>query len=111
MLRDKFGIKSQVPNYKSVIEQNTGIKCGKLVVTPNTAQTINNIKYSGHALDRMQQRGITHSVIENTIKTIQPIRGKEVGTIVYYDTKNNLTVIQNEITKQVITLSKGKIKQ
>ena len=30
--------------------------------------TISNREYSGHALDRMQDRGITPSVVENTIK-------------------------------------------
>nr|WP_256464645.1 DUF4258 domain-containing protein [Erwinia amylovora] len=35
----------------------------------NQPATISNREYSGHALDRMQDRGITPSVIENVIKT------------------------------------------
>ncbi|MFI7974628.1 VENN motif pre-toxin domain-containing protein, partial [Serratia marcescens] len=34
----------------------------------NQPGTIRNREYSGHALDRMQDRGITPSVVENTIK-------------------------------------------
>ncbi|WP_260466945.1 hemagglutinin repeat-containing protein [Enterobacter cloacae] len=34
----------------------------------NQPATISNREYSGHALDRMQDRGVTPSVVENTIK-------------------------------------------
>ena len=35
----------------------------------NKSDYINGREYSGHALDRMQDRGILPSVVEHTIKT------------------------------------------
>ncbi|MCD0217070.1 polymorphic toxin MafB class 1, partial [Enterobacter hormaechei subsp. steigerwaltii] len=60
------------PNYQSV---------------RNIATEINGRQYSGHALDRMQDRGIMPSVIENTIQTGQQIGIKD-GKTSYYDSKN-----------------------
>ncbi|MCT4708744.1 DUF4258 domain-containing protein [Enterobacteriaceae bacterium H11S18] len=53
----------------------------------NQPGTISNREYSGHALDRMQDRGITPSVVENTIKNGKstPSRG---GTTVHFDPKS-----------------------
>lgn len=64
----------------------------------NTPTEINNIKYSGHALDQMQGRGITPSVVEDTLA-----RGE---TSLGYD---GATIHQTEQTK-VITNADGSIK-
>ncbi|WP_445496332.1 DUF4258 domain-containing protein [Photorhabdus sp. SF281] len=72
----------------------------------NEPATINNREYSGHALDRMQDRGITPSVVENTIKNgiSTPSRG---GTTVHYDPMNNVSIVTNESGK-VVTVKYGK---
>ncbi|WP_374655145.1 RHS repeat-associated core domain-containing protein [Dongia sp.] len=41
----------------------------------NSPATVGNRLYSGHALDRMQQKGLTRSVTENTIHTGIPSCG------------------------------------
>lgn len=100
---------------KEVTESSTPVgRSGQhLKVTPgtNTFEIINEIKYSGHVLDRMQERGIVPSVVENAVKNLNFIQGKKLNTIVYYDKINNLTIIQNSITGVIITVSKGVIKQ
>ncbi len=72
----------------------------------NEVGTISNREYSGHALDRMQDRGIMPSVVENTIKTgnVTPSRG---NTTVYYDATNNVSVVTNSSGK-VVTVKYGK---
>ncbi|MCC9395810.1 DUF4258 domain-containing protein, partial [Enterobacter hormaechei subsp. steigerwaltii] len=67
---------------------------------------INGRQYSGHALDRMQDRGIMPSVIENTIQTGQQIGIKD-GKTSYYDSKNNVKVIINQ-SGGVVTTTYGK---
>ncbi|WP_366065401.1 DUF4258 domain-containing protein [Halomonas sp. Mc5H-6] len=60
----------------------------------NAPTSIAGREYSGHALDRMQDRGIMPSVIENTIRNGQsyPSRG---GTTVFHSPKNNVSVVVN----------------
>ena len=71
----------------------------------NQPSTISNREYSGHALDRMQDRGITRSVVENTIKNGKstPSRG---GTIVHYDPESKVSVVTNE-SGRVVTVKYG----
>ena len=38
--------------------------------------------YSGHAFDRMQERGVTPSVVENAIKNGERTLGNQPGTAV-----------------------------
>ena len=61
----------------------------------NSPTTINGRDYSGHALDRMQDRGIPPSAVENAIKngTKTPQNG---GKTKHYDPINNVTVITNK---------------
>ena len=75
--------------------------------TRNHGEYINGRYYSGHAIDRMQDRGIIPSVVENTIANGT---FSEVGTdeFHYYDPENNITVVTNE-NGGVITLSYGKL--
>ena len=71
----------------------------------NKPTKIGGRNYSGHALDRMQDRGIMPSVVENTVKV-----GKSTpsygGTVRYYDSANNITVIINSKGK-VVTVTYG----
>nr|WP_240152446.1 DUF4258 domain-containing protein [Erwinia amylovora] len=71
----------------------------------NQPATISNREYSGHALDRMQDRGITPSVIENVIKNGKstPSRG---GTTVHFDPENKVSVVTNE-SGRVVTVKYG----
>ncbi|HAK1938895.1 TPA: DUF4258 domain-containing protein, partial [Salmonella enterica] len=72
----------------------------------NQPAVVNNRDYTGHALDRMQDRGITPTVVENVIKSgiSTPSRG---GTTSYYDSKNNISVVTNS-TGKVVTVKYGK---
>jgi hypothetical protein len=69
----------------------------------NKPETIGGRMYSGHALDRMQGRGIYPSVVENAIKKGQTTPGSRKGTTAHYDPKNKLTVITNASNGRVIT--------
>jgi RHS repeat-associated protein len=71
----------------------------------NQATNISNRSYSGHSLDRMQDRGIVPSVVQNTIDNgvATPSRG---GTTVYYDAMNNVSVVTNA-QGTVVTVSYG----
>jgi RHS repeat-associated protein len=77
-----------------------------LQTVPNAPTTINGISYSGHALDQMQNRGIVPSIVENTIKTGTKYT-TDPGTVGYYDSVNSIRVVQNQDTKQVITVIRG----
>lgn len=76
----------------------------------NSPQTINDINYTGHALDEMQSEGIVPSAVENTVKGSQGVHGKIPGTTAHYDPVNNVTVIINA-AGDVVTVSSGNIKQ
>ncbi|RCV85956.1 DUF637 domain-containing protein, partial [Billgrantia montanilacus] len=60
----------------------------------NASTSIAGREYSGHALDRMQDRGIMPSVVEDTIRNGQsyPSRG---GTTVFHSPENNISVVVN----------------
>ncbi|WP_249979048.1 DUF4258 domain-containing protein, partial [Vreelandella olivaria] len=60
----------------------------------NDAAAIGGRTYSGHALDRMQDRGITPSVVEDAIRNGQsyPSRGEAT---VYHSPGNNVSVVVN----------------
>lgn len=66
----------------------------------NPSSTINGREYSGHALDRMQGRGITPSVIDDAINTGAQFAGRD-GATMY--TNNQVRVIVNQNGK-VITV-------
>jgi len=71
----------------------------------NRPATISNRQYSGHALDRMQDRGITPSVIEGIIKNGKATPSRD-GKTMHFDAKNNVSVVTNESGK-VITVKYG----
>ena len=73
----------------------------RVIEGANRPRTINGRQYSGHALDRMQERGLTPSVVEDTIS-----RGSrtpsENGTIVH-DTEQ-ARVVTDAATGRVVTV-------
>ena len=77
----------------------------------NQAREIGGRQYSGHALDRMQEQGITPTTVESTIRTGRAIPGKVSGTTAHYDPANNMTVITNSASGKVVTVDYGEIRQ
>jgi hypothetical protein len=73
----------------------------------NNPATINGINYSGHAIDRMQERGYTPTVIENAIRNGSRANGNKPNTIVITDSINNFRVIMNPKSNKVITVITG----
>ncbi|MBF0207852.1 MAG: hypothetical protein HQK53_13290 [Oligoflexia bacterium] len=59
----------------------------------------------------MQNRGLTPTVVENAIKHGENQVGKVPGTTAHYDPINNITVITNTSTGNVVTTSLGRIRQ
>ena len=73
----------------------------------NAPETINGRDYSGHAIDRMQERGYTPSVIENALQNGARSAGNKPNTSLYTDTVNKLRVVTNSETGNVITVIPG----
>lgn len=74
--------------------------------TRNTPGAVDGTDYAGHAFDRMQDRGLTPSVIQNTIENGVPTPSRG-GTTVFYDSINNVSVVTNSEGKG-ITVKYGK---
>jgi hypothetical protein len=91
----------------------TGRKGKPLRVPDGTNQPreIGGRPYSGHALDRMQEQGITPTTVEAAIRDGRAIPGKIAGTTAHYDPGNNMTVITNSASGKVITVDYGEIRQ
>lgn len=73
----------------------------------NNPQNIEGRNYSGHSLDRMQDRGIMPSVVKDTIQHGTQTVGKR-STTNHYSPTNNVTVVTNK-RGDVVTVSHGKI--
>lgn len=73
----------------------------------NASTIILGRQYSGHAIDRLQGRGIPPSAVENAISTGQQLPGSRSGTTLYYDPVNELTVVTNTVTGRIITVRQG----
>jgi len=73
----------------------------------NSPGSIGGTDYSGHAFDQMQGRGIPPSAVQNTIDIGVPAPGNVFGTTTYYDPINNITVVTNSFTGNVITVRPG----
>lgn len=69
----------------------------------NSPTTINGRDYSGHAIDRMQERGYVTSVVENAIR----VGASTPGTTVFTDAVNQLRVMVNSDTGRVVTIIPG----
>ncbi len=73
----------------------------------NPPTVINGRKYSGHAIDRMQDRGIMPSVVESTIKNGIESLNKVEGRVQFFDPIENITVVmENDV---VMTITYGKL--
>lgn len=73
----------------------------------NSPAAIENRLYFGHALDRMQERGIPPSVVDDTIANGQANPGNTPGTTTYYSATNNVTVVKSNTTGRIVTVRKG----
>lgn len=73
----------------------------------NFSGSIRTQNFSGHAFDRMQGRGLPPSVILNAIRTGTKTPGGSPNTTRHYDAVNNVTVVTNSITGNVITVRNG----
>lgn len=77
----------------------------------NAPAEIGGRPFSGHSLDRMQRQGITPTTVDSVIRNGQATTGNVPGTTAHYDATNNITVITNSKTGNVITVDYGMIKQ
>lgn len=73
----------------------------------NTRDEVGGREFSGHALDRMQERGIPPSAVTNTVLTGQRSPGSTPNTTQHYDPVNNVTVISNATTGNIVTVRNG----
>ncbi len=73
-------------------------------VTRNARGYVNGREYSGHAFDRMQERGLVPSAVEdairNGVRTPSPQGG---GASIYYTAENGVTAIVDDASGRVIT--------
>jgi hypothetical protein len=87
--------------------QITGNRTSPIVNLEGFRQTIiNGLTFSGHAIDRMLQTGIPPSVI-NGVLQYSPVTGNTALEQVFYDPINNIRVVQNILTKVIVTLGYG----
>jgi filamentous hemagglutinin len=70
----------------------------------NAPSSIGGRSYSGHALDRMQERGFTPSAVENAIGSGGSEPGAVPGTLQHVDSVNNCNVITDATSGRVITV-------
>ncbi len=61
-------------------------------------------KYSGHAIERIQERGLTPSAVENAIKHGITSPSKVPGNLEHFDKINNIMVITCETTSRVVSI-------
>jgi hypothetical protein len=61
-------------------------------------------EYSAHAIERIQQRGLTPMAIENTIKEGVVGPGRTPNEVVYFDSTNNIKVVTESTSGRVITV-------
>jgi len=73
----------------------------------NPSGNINDVPYSGHSLDQMQNQGIPPSVTTQAIENGTQSPGNLPGTTRYYDPTNNVSVIRDATTGNVITVRPG----
>ncbi|MFI5783797.1 PA14 domain-containing protein [Nocardia sp. NPDC051570] len=74
------------------------------VVTPNKPANIGGRDYTGHALDRMQSRGLTPRVVEDTITHGTKSPGNTENTSKYTSKDNGVSAVIDDATGRVITI-------
>ena len=75
----------------------------------NKTKIIDGMNFSGHALDKMQNRGIMPSVVKYVIQNGRSVKSR-TGTKSFYDSKNHVQVIINSQTNKIITVKRVKVK-
>jgi len=70
----------------------------------NAPGTVGGREFSGHAFDRMQERGFVPSVVENAIQHGAATPGSAAGTLRHFDPVNKFNVITDAATGRVITV-------
>lgn len=74
----------------------------------NEASVIEGRRYTDHAFDQMQNRGIPPSAVENTIKNGTASGSNQIsGRTLYYDKDNNITVVLERGSKDVVSVYYG----
>ncbi|NGX38597.1 MAG: hypothetical protein K1000chlam2_01771, partial [Chlamydiae bacterium] len=73
----------------------------------NETAVIYGRKYTGHALDRMQDRGFMPSIVEKTIQSNVGTPNKVVGRMQFYDAVNNISVVTEN--GEVVTILSGRL--
>ena len=73
----------------------------------NSPTSINGRNYTGHAVDQMENRGIPHSAVENTILFGTKSSSRQNSNSIFYEDTNNIKVILNE-RGDVVTVMYGK---
>jgi hypothetical protein len=73
----------------------------------NARTVIDGREYSGHALDRMQEQGLTPSIVENAIRYGITGAGRSAGTTVYVDRINRISVVLDNESGRVVTVDWG----
>lgn len=73
----------------------------------NLLGEINGRPFSGHAFDRMQGRGLPPSAVMDALLGGRPSPGSRPNTTQHYDPVNNITVVTNSTTGNVITVRNG----
>lgn len=68
----------------------------------NPPADIRGRPYSGHALDRMQGRGLSPSAVENAVRAENLVRSSR-GANLYWDPVNRIMVVVDPRTNTVIT--------
>ncbi len=81
---------------------------GPIEIKPgtNTARDIGGRPYSGHALDRMQGRGIPPSAVEDAIANGQSVAARG-GTTIHYSAENHISVVVGR-NGRVVTVGYGR---
>ena len=74
----------------------------------NSPATIGGRQYTGHALDRMQGRGIMPSAVDDAIRSNPGARGAD-GSFIHYSPTNNVSVVLNA-DGSVRTVSYGRFR-
>jgi hypothetical protein len=72
----------------------------------NAPGEIDGRPISGHAIDQMQNRGITPNVVDQAVKSNQQFPERD-GTVRFYDPINNISVLVNPITGNIISVWPG----
>ena len=84
------------------------LKNSKYQNVRNRSRIIQDRPYFGHALDQMQNRGFTPSVIEQAIKDGLSSPNKVMGRMQFYDPVNNISVVTED--GHVVNTMYGRIK-